>query len=332
MVADHPPGRSQGGVGGAGPRAAVSRAAGRPVRVLAAVASRFANVRNVRTAVLAALCACFAIAQCHAQTGARSADKPCGELVKVATTGNTTTSYALARPAADAAPKPPVALVLLPGLGGHIDLDVNGCARSLTGNFLIRSLPLFHGLGFTTALVDARSDHTGDEGLAGLRGSAQHADDLGKVIADLRARTSAAVWVVGTSRGTISAANAASRLSGASAPEGLVLTSTITSGGGSRQRPWVRQTVFDLPLDAIRVPTLIVGHAADDCARTPAADMSRVVGRIGAARKQVVTVTGGPGSKGAADDACSGRAPHGFIEQEAQVIDGIGRFIRGGQY
>ena len=332
MVADHSSGRPQGGVRVAHPRAVFSVTIGCAARAVSAVMSRFAQARSVRALALAVLSATFAMAPCHAQPIDRSADPRCGGLVKIATTANTTTSYALARPAADASLKPPIAVILLPGGGGHVDLDASACPRALIGNFLVRSLPQWHALGFITALVDARSDHAGEEGLAGLRGSAEHADDLGKVIADLRARTNAAVWVVGTSRGTISAANASSRLAGASAPEGLVLTSTITSGGGSRQRPWVRQTVFDLPLDAIRMPTLIVGHAEDACMRTPATDMNRIAGRIGATRKQVVTVSGGPGSKASADDACTGRTPHGFLDQEAEVITGIARFIRGERY
>jgi hypothetical protein len=224
-------------------------------------------------------------------------------------------------------------VVLLPGGGGHVDLDTTGCPRALVGNFLVRTRSLFHAQGFITALVDTPSDHAGEDGLAGFRANPQHADDLGRLIADLRARTNAAVWIISTSRGTISASNAASRLSGAAAPDGLVLTSAITVGSSSRQFPWTRQTVFDLALAAIRMPTLIVGHAADACLRTPASQMDAIAKRIGAARKQVVTVTGGPGAAGAASiDACAGQTPHGFLGQETEVIGGIARFIRGERY
>ncbi len=196
----------------------------------------------------------------------------------------------------------------------------------------MRSLPDFHAAGFATALVDAPSDHPGDDGLAGFRIAEQHADDLGKVTADVRTRTKGPVWVVGTSRGTISAVNAASRLTGTSAADGLVLTSAVTSGGTSRYRPWVTQTVFDLPLEAIRMPVLVVGHADDKCARTPPAHMGEITERTNGSREQVVTVTGGPGSAAPGADVCEGRAPHGFIEQETAVAAGIARFIRGGSY
>jgi hypothetical protein len=158
----------------------------------------------------------------------------------------------------------PVAVVLLPGGGGHLDVDAYGCPRALKGNSLVRSIPHFRDLGFATALVDSPSDHTGEDGLAGFRSSSQHADDLGKVIVDVRARANGLVWLIGTSRGTISAANAASRLSGPAAPDGLVLTSALMSGAArSARKPWVTQSVFDLALDKIRMPVLVVGHAAD---------------------------------------------------------------------
>src|SRR4029453_12907410 len=143
-----------------------------------------------------------------------------------------------------------------------------GCPRALKGNFLVRSLPHFHSEGFFTALVDAPSDHQGGDGLGGFRTSADHAADLGLVVTDVRRRTSASVWVVGTSRGTISAANVASRFTSLATPDGLVLTSAVTSGFRSGRQAWVSQTVFDLKLDAIGSPALIVGPAADQCART----------------------------------------------------------------
>ena len=265
----------------------------------------------------------------------RSAGAPtgCGEVITLETHGGTTTRYALASPPGEPAPSGRIALVLLPGGGGHLDLDDKGCPRALKGNSLVRSLPHFHGAGFVSALVDAPSDHYGDDGLAGFRTSAEHAEDLGKVVADVRRRIGSPVWLVGTSRGAISAANAAARLSGPSAPDGLVLTSAVMSGSRGGQKTWVAQTVFDLPLEAIRVPVVVVGHAADTCIRSPADLMGNITARTNGAREQVVTVTGGPGRPGPASvSACEGRAPHGFVEQEAEVAAGIARFIRGGKY
>jgi hypothetical protein len=274
------------------------------------------------------------VAPCLGQSTVTSPGAPCGEVVALQTHSRTTTRYALAGPPGAPAPAQ-IALVLLVGGGGHLDLDALGCPRALTGNSLVRSVPLFHHHGFVTALVDAPSDHLGEDGLAGFRVEAQHAEDIGRVITDLRGRRHAGVWLVGTSRGTISAVNAASRLSPPAAPDGVVLTAVLTVGGRGGQRPWVRQTVFDLRLDAIRAPLLLVGHADDLCLRSPAGLMRDVATRARSARQQVVTVTGGPGNPAGAQssiDACEGRTPHGFVGQEAEVAAGIARFIRGGRY
>jgi hypothetical protein len=258
----------------------------------------------------------------------------CGEVVTLATHDRTTTRYALAGPK-EAPAGDRVALVLLVGSGGDLDLDDRGCPRALKGNSLVRSLPYFHAEGFFTALVDVPSDHRGEEGLAGFRTSSDHAADLGLVITDVRRRTSGSVWVVGTSRGTISAANVASRFTSLATPDGLVLTSAVTSGSRSGRRAWVSQTVFDLKLDAIRSPVLVVGHADDQCARTPPDLMRDIAAKTRGSRQQVVVVKGGPGLPAGTQaglDACEGRTPHGFIEQEAEVAAGIARFIRGGTY
>ena len=253
----------------------------------------------------------------------------CGDVVSIGTHEGSTTRYARASQRAGQAL---AALVLLPGGGGHLDLDEAGCPRALTGNSLVRSLPLFQAEGFVTVLVDAPSDHPGEDGLAGFRITTQHADDVGRVITDVRARTGLPVWVLGTSRGAISAANAAARLSGRAAPDGVVLTSPVTYGSRGN-KAWVAQSVFDLPLQDIKVPALVVGHAADQCLRSPARLNGDVASRFSSVRKQVVTVTGGPGSPATTGiDACQGRSPHGFIEQEAEVAGGIARFIRGADY
>jgi hypothetical protein len=263
--------------------------------------------------------------------GATQVEAACGEVVTLATHGSSKTSYSLAMPAG-AASGDPIALVLLPGGGGFVDLGPDGCARNLVGNSLVRFRQHFHGLGFATALVDAPSDHRSEDGLVGFRLSPQHAADLGKVIADVRRRTNMPVWLVGTSRGTISAANAAARLKGPEAPDGLVLTSAITSGRAGGYKPWVAQTVFDVALESITMPVLVVAHASDRCIRTPPGLAGRIAARTQGQREQTVKVTGGPGGGGAGLEACEGKTPHGFIGQDAEVAAGIARFIRGGTY
>lgn len=253
----------------------------------------------------------------------------CGEVVAVATHDGTQTRVSLAGPSSGGR----AALVLLAGGGGFLKLDADGCPRKLKGNSLVRSRPLFHDGGMVTALVDAPDDHQGNEGLGGFRIEPAHAEDIGRVIADLRRRMGLPVWVVGTSRGGISAANAAARLTGPNAPDGVVMTSPVTSGKVGAAKPWVADTVFSVPLENARMPILVVVHADDQCIRTPPGLAADIVEKTSSNREQVVTVTGGPGARGGDGlEACKGRSPHGFIDQEAEVAAGIMRFILGGAY
>ena len=258
-----------------------------------------------------------------------TAAEPCGTLVTLATHDGTTTRYSLS-----AAPQgATVALVLLPGGGGHLDLDAAGCPQKLVGNSLVRKQPLFHKNGFVTALLGAPSDYQEQDGLAGFRIDSDHAADIGEAIADLRKRTRLPVWLVGTSRGAISAVNAASRLTGTAAPDGLVLTSPVTSGFEGGRKAWVEQTVFSVDLETIKMPVLVVAHKADKCIRTPPQLSARIIEKTDSNREQAVRVAGGPGWDGGESvRACRGKSPHGFIDQETEVTAGIVRFIRGGRY
>jgi hypothetical protein len=286
----------------------------------------------MRIHTLVWLCYIAAVGIGPAQLTAAALADQCGEVVTVATHDRTTTRFALtpAAPGADAK----ITLVLLIGGGGNLNLDDNGCPRSLSRNVLMRMLGDFHRAGFATAVVDAPSDAARGDGLAESRITPQHAADLAKVIANLRDRGTGSVWVVGHSRGTISAANAAARLTGTAAPDGVVLLSAMLSGDLRARKRLARQSVFDLPLEAIKTPLLVVGHAADNCERSPAALMENIARRSQGTRTQVATVAGGPVQPGRAPDlaACEVGEPHDFVAQEGEVAAGIVRFIRGGRY
>lgn len=253
----------------------------------------------------------------------------CGEVATVTAHDGTTLRYALAAPSAPPSGEPPATVLLLAGGSGAVALDAAGCAQALKGNSLVRTQRLFQAAGFHTALVDAPSDHQAGDGLAGFRIDPRHADDLGRVIADLRRRLRGTVWLVGTSRGAISAANAASRLSGGAAADGVVLTSPVSVGDPRARKPWVAQSVFDLPLAELRLPLLLLGHAEDACVRSPAARLDEIAARSGSVRREVMVFRGGPGGRGLSDiAACEAHSPHGFLEQEDEMVAAIARFVR----
>ncbi len=277
------------------------------------------NLQTTAVAVALMFCAAFA--------GAQQADRTCGEVVTLQTHDGTTTRYALTLPN-DGAPQPRAALLLLAGGGGDLRLDERGCARALDGNPLVRAIPDFLAHGLITMLVDTPSDHPGEDGLAGFRLAPAHAEDLGRIIEDVRARIKAPVWLAGHSRGTISVANAAARLKAPAAPDGIVLMSAMMVGGA---KSYVVQTVFDVALEEIRVPVLVIGHADDKCIRSPASAMQRITARTDGVREQVVTLTGGAAAV-ASVEACGARMPHGFANLDAEFAAGIARFVRGGNY
>lgn len=269
-----------------------------------------------------------------AQANDSAPGRRCGEALTITTQSGATMRYALAEARGGAASGARSALVMLIGGGGFIDLDDKGCAQKLNRNSLMRMSPLLRDAGVATVLVDVPSDLRHEEGLGGFRIAAGHAEDLGKVIAELRAAGVGSVWIVGHSRGTISAANAVARLTGSSAPDGVVLLSPMLVGDAKAKKSWVAQTVLSVDLEAIKTPLLIVGHAADNCVRSPADRMGNIAAKTQAARQQVVTVTGGPVSPGRAPGvaACEVGEPHDFVDQEAEVAAGIVRFMRGGNY
>src|SRR5262249_60834878 len=89
-----------------------------------------------RTCVLAAIYLAAVATASFAQS------KPagdCGEVVTIPTHDRTTTRYAFTRPAAPQGET--IAVVLLPGGGGHLDLDAKGCPQALQRHSLVRSLP-----------------------------------------------------------------------------------------------------------------------------------------------------------------------------------------------
>jgi len=80
-----------------------------------------------------------------------------------------------------------------------------------------------------TVIIDVPSDRRKD-GLVGFRGTRNYRNDVEAVVKWLRSRTKAPVWLVGTSRGTISL----SHVAGSVAVDGVVFTASVTESGGRR--------------------------------------------------------------------------------------------------
>lgn len=222
------------------------------------------------------------------------------------------------------AAQPAAAVLLMAGGNGAIKLADDGSIGALKGNFLLRTRRMFAREGLFVAVLDLPSDRA-DGVSGGYRLSPEHAADIAKVIADIRAQTPAPVWIVGTSMGTMSAAGVAARLTSQSSDlRGAVLTSTITQVTDK-----CGKTVYDANLRAIKAPVLVVSHQDDGCPCTPGTKAvgQRLLSALGTApAKDLKVFAGGdPPISG----PCQARAQHGFLGIEATVVKEIADWIKG---
>lgn len=224
-----------------------------------------------------------------------------------------TQSFLLLRPAG-----PPVASVIMfAGGDGNLALTSAGVGQ-LQGNFLVRTRTRWVREGFLVAILDRPSDRK--SGLWNFRTTSEHAADIKQAIAAVRELARAPVWLVGTSMGTLSAANAATRLT-EGGPSGIVLTSSVTETSKLSY-----ETTRHAGLGDIRVPTLVVHHKDDGCRASPysgAEDIVKVLER--APVKELVVFEGGSPPISA---PCEAKAAHGYLGLEAQVVAAIGAWIR----
>lgn len=216
----------------------------------------------------------------------------------------------------------PLALVLLAGGNGVLQIGPNGHINSPRLNFLIRSRPhfLLSGVAMVVA-VGAPSDHA--QGMLGnFRLSAAHAEDLAKVIGDVKQSTGLTVWLVGTSSGTLSAANAAAR-GIAPTTAGLVLTSSQTE----LVPGLCGRTVSHAKLAAITTPVFVAAHSNDHCGCSPPSRADDLVAALsGASKAQAKFFAGGWPPKDR--DPCEAQTPHGFYGIEKGVTKAIVDWIK----
>lgn len=235
-------------------------------------------------------------------------------VVTLKTRGEVAQSFLLTP--ADGPPK--AAVVLFPGGDGKVNLARIQNVNWKRGNFLVRTRHLFAARGLLAATVDAPSDRQGDDGMeGGFRSSAEHAADVAAVIRHLKTVADVPVWLVGTSRGTESAASVGIKIQEKIA--GIVLTSTMTMNNKKGEN------VLAMALDRIVVPALVVAHTGDGCAWTPAHNTDRLARSLAnARRKQALFFEGGDAPQSGPCDALS---EHGFFGIERQVVDAIAAFI-----
>ena len=259
-----------------------------------------------RAALLAVLLAMGALAP----SAAPAADE---EVRTVPGRPGVTESFLLLRPE-----RAPVATVIIfAGGDGNLALTPAGVGQ-LQGNFLVRTRLRWMREGFLVAILDTPSDRP--RGMWNFRTSKEHAADVKQAIAAMREIAKVPVWLVGTSMGTLSAANAAARIT-EGGPDGIVLTSSVT---GTSKVSY--ETVLHGGLEDIRVPTLVVHHKADTCQASPYSGAESIMKALRRASvKELMTFEGGSPP---ISSPCEAKAAHGYLGIEAQVVSAIGAWIR----
>ena len=233
------------------------------------------------------------------------------QIVTLLTRPGVTQSYFLAR-----VPAEPRAIALLfPGSGGLIHLRLeNEQIKFGAENFLVRSRVEFVKRGTIAAIVDAPSDQQRAWGMTDeFRFSEQHFTDMAAVVGDLNKRFPATpLFLVGTSRGTVSAAILGARFGQQVA--GVILTSTVfRAAGPSSTELGPELSRFDFA--SIKIPLLFAHHVSDQCAATPYADAQRLSDKY-----PLISVLGGLPPKSGPCDAFS---YHGYYGKESETIEEI---------
>ncbi len=237
------------------------------------------------------------------------------ELVVLPTRPGVTLSFFIA---GMGAVKPQAAALMLIGGGGNIRLRMDdGQVRFGQQNFLPRSRREFIAEGILPVILDNPTDQQAGAGMSDeFRASAEHAADLRAVLAEVKRRyPGLPVFLVGTSRSSISAAHQARALGSEMA--GAVLSSSLF---WHRKQPVL--SAFDF--QSVKIPLLFVHHRADACQSTPYRDAARLGNTYA-----LVSVQGG---KPPETGPCDPLAPHGFYGKEAETVGAIAAWMLGKPY
>jgi pimeloyl-ACP methyl ester carboxylesterase len=182
-------------------------------------------------------------------------------------------------------------------------------------SFLVRSAENFTRNGFSVFTVAPPSDHpTGMS--TGFRESPDHAADINALTQYLEQQGYERIFLVGNSRGTLSATFLGTRLKD-NHVKGVILTSSLEYENFLR---W-------LPLDQLQLPVLMVHHRNDAC-RVSSFEEARITQANLSATTTVdfTEVTGGAYPRSA---PCDNLSSHGFFGVEEQVVQVITDWIDG---
>jgi len=174
-------------------------------------------------------------------------------------------------------------------------------------NFLMRTVPGFTNRGFLVVVVGMPSDRP--EGMDDdFRLSAEHLQDIAGVVDFIAKQGGLSIYLVGTSRGTISTAYLSTALRHRDVA-GVIFTSTVKD---SKFLRWI-------PLEETAYPVLLVHHRGDNCKWTPFSEAEQLSRRFkNSSRVDFEAVEGGSTPL---SDPCNALSAHGFFGIEEKVME-----------
>ena len=102
---------------------------------------------------------------------------------------------------------PRAALIMLPGGNGMVEIGNDGSIHGMSGNFLLRTLPLWQAQGFAVAVLSSPNGMS----LLGHRDTAAYAATIGQAVDFIRSHANIPVWLVGASQGATAAVSGGAR-------------------------------------------------------------------------------------------------------------------------
>ncbi len=205
-------------------------------------------------------------------------------------------------------------VVLLPGGAGGFGTPVEG--KPSSSNFLVRTRDFFADAGLNVAVMSRATDKT-DLDYAD-RVSDEHMTDIKTLIDYLSNDAGVPIWLVGTSRGTVSATAAAIKF-GNTDLGGIVLTASVVN----------YKKIGAVPtqdIASIKIPVLVLHHELDGCALCRPHEVPAIVkGLKNAPVKKLMMVNGGGNPTG---DPCEAMHYHGFVGMEKEAVAMITDWIK----